>query len=219
MKDLCLFDLDGTIIDPKEGITKSLKYALDHFGIQIASLDELEKFIGPPLRDVFSKHFNFSPDETERAVEKYREYFSETGIYKNTVYPGIIQLLKQLKHNKAVLAIATSKPTVFAEKIAGHFGFSNYFDIIAGSELDGTRSRKSEVINYVLNVLDPKRTKSSVMIGDRKYDIIGAKEAGIDSIGITWGYGPPEELSDAHATRMAGSPVELGHILLGKVMR
>ena len=214
VRDLCLFDLDGTLIDPKEGITKSIIYALDHFDIQVTNPDELEKFIGPPLRDSFCKYYNFSIDETERVIEKYREYFTKTGIYENTVYPGIFELLDQLKNNNVTMAIATSKPIAFAEVIIEHFGFSKYFDIIAGCELDGTRSKKNEVIDYALNSLDPKRVKSTVMIGDRKYDIIGAKEAKIDSIGVTWGYGSYKELSGAGAALIVNSPSELGSMLL-----
>ena len=213
MKTLCLFDLDGTIINPKEGITKSVQYALKFFSIEITNLDELQKFIGPPLRDSFREFYNFSEKETEKAVEKYREYFSEKGMYENTLYPGIIDLLKQLKTDGIVLAIATSKPTFFADKIAEHFNFKRYFDFIAGSELDGARSRKSEVIEYALDIIDPKRKKSPIMIGDRKHDIIGAKETGIESIGVTWGYGSHIELEESNATWIISSPKELYSIV------
>jgi len=214
VKDLCLFDLDGTLTDPKEGITKSVSYALNSFGIQVASLDDLVTFIGPPLRDSFRKYFRFTEKETEIAVGKYREYFSETGIFENFLYQGVSEVLEQLRTHGITMVIATSKPTVFAEKIAEHFGIRKYFDLIAGSELDGTRSRKSEVIDCALNLVDPLRKKLPVMIGDREHDIIGARETGIDSIGVTWGYGSRMELEAAKAARIVDNPNEMCRIIL-----
>jgi len=214
VKDLCLFDLDGTLTDPKEGITKSVSYALNSFGIQVASLDDLVPFIGPPLRDSFRKYFRFTEEETEIAVGKYREYFSETGIFENFLYQGVSEVLEQLKAHGITMVIATSKPTVFAKKIAEHFGIRKYFDLIAGSELDGTRSRKSEVIDHALNAVDPLRKKVPVMIGDREHDIIGARETGIDSIGVTWGYGSRMELETAKATRIVDNPNEMCRVIL-----
>jgi len=214
MKTLCLFDLDGTLIDPKAGITKAVRYSLKSFGIEAADLDELEKFIGPPLRDSFREFYNFPEAEAERAITKYREYYSETGIFECSLYAGITDMLARLKDKGVTLAIATSKPTVFAGQIAEHFGFKQYFDFIAGSELNGTRDRKGEVIRYALEMVDSGREKSTVMIGDRKHDIIGARETGIDSIGITWGYGSRAELEEAKPERIADSPQELCRIIL-----
>ena len=211
--DLCLFDLDGTLTDPKEGITKSVGYALSSFGIHTPDLDELTKFIGPPLHESFCKYYHFSDAEAEEAIRKYREYFSETGIYENAKYPGIGVLLGLLKVNNIALAIASSKPTVYVDRIAEHFGFRHYFDFVAGSELDGTRSRKSEVIHYALDAVDFDRKKTAVMIGDREHDIVGATETGIDSIGITWGYGSHDELQAAGATWIADSIDELYQII------
>jgi phosphoglycolate phosphatase len=211
-----LFDLDGTLTDPKAGITKGIRYALASFGIEVADLDELEKFIGPPLYDTFRDFYRFSEAETEEAVARYREYYSETGIFENKLYGGIIEMLEKLKSSGVTMLIATSKPDVFAERIAEHFRFRPYFDLVAGSLLDGTRSRKSEVILYALGIADPGREKSAVMIGDREHDIIGAREAGIESIGITWGYGSRSELEEAKAARIAGSPEELLSLILGE---
>jgi len=216
MKNLCLFDLDGTLTDPKVGITKSVGYALNSFGIRVADIDDLKKFIGPPLRDSFREHYNFSAEETEKAIDKYREYFSETGIFENTLYGGIIDMLDRLKDKKITLAIATSKPTVFAARIAEHLGFRKYFEIIAGSELDGARSRKGEIINYILDAIDPERKKSAVIIGDRKHDIIGGRETGIDSIGVTWGYGSRSELEEAKATWIVHSTDELYRCIMSE---
>ena len=213
--NLCLFDLDGTLTDPKEGIIKSRRYALSSFGIEV-DLNELRESIGPPLREFFREFYNFSETEVEAAVSKYREYFSKTGIFENILYAGIVDMLAQLKDNGVITAITTSKPTVFAEKIAVHFGLQQYFDFIIGSELDGRRSRKSEIINYVLDTIDPERKMLSVMIGDRKHDIIGAQEMGIDSIGVTWGYGSFSELEGIKPTMIANSPDELCRLILGK---
>ena len=217
MKDLCLFDLDGTLTDPKIGITKSVNYALGFFDIHEKNLDDLKKFIGPPLRDSFKEYYGFNTSEAEKAVSKYREYFSETGIFENTLYSGITEILSRLKSENILLAIATSKPIVYAERIADHFNLKQYFEVIAGSEFDGTRSRKSEVIEFALNMIDPEREKSAVMIGDRAHDIIGAKETGVDSVGVTWGYGSRTELIEAGATWLADSPDELYSYIMGEL--
>jgi phosphoglycolate phosphatase len=198
--DLYLFDLDGTLTDPKIGITKSVRYALAGFGISVPSLDHLTKFIGPPLRDSFKIYYGFSDAEAEKAVSIYREYFSEYGIYENTVYPGVPEALDDLNEHSKTIILATSKPTVYAERILAHFGLNEYFTLVAGSELNGSRSLKSEVIKYALDIVDPQRTKSAVMIGDREHDIIGARKNGIDSVGVTYGYGSRQELEDAGAT-------------------
>jgi phosphoglycolate phosphatase len=155
--EIYLFDLDGTLTNPKEGITKSFAYALNSFEIAVADLDELTKVIGPPIRDSFRDFYGFTDEEAEEATAKYREYFEEKGIFENSLYPGTIEMLRRLKSDGAALAIATSKPTVYAEKIADKFGFSEYFDIISGSELNGERSRKSEIIKYALDIIDLKR--------------------------------------------------------------
>jgi phosphoglycolate phosphatase len=215
MYNLAIFDLDGTLTDPKEGITKSVQYALSSLGIEVADLDELVKFIGPPLRDSFQSYYGFSPEQAETAVAKYREYFSDTGIFENMPYQGIIGLLAELKSLGVKLAIATSKPTVFAKKIVAHFMLEGYFDLIIGSELDGTRSRKSELITCVLESFPINCACHAVMIGDREHDIIGANEIGVDSIGVLWGYGSREELKDAGVMDLAASPEELGELIMG----
>jgi len=214
MKNLCLFDLDGTLTDPKVGITKSVSFALQSFGIEVTDMDELTKFIGPPLRDSFREFYGFSEMEAEEAVSKYREYFGVTGMFENVIYDGVIDMLRRLKDKGITMAIATSKAAVYAEKIAEHFGFRQYFELVAGSEFDGTRSQKSEVISYALSIVDPGRKKDIVMIGDREHDIIGARETGIDSIGVTWGYGTRAELEDAGAMRIVDSLDELCRLIL-----
>ncbi|MCL2033071.1 MAG: HAD family hydrolase [Methanomassiliicoccaceae archaeon] len=216
MKDICLFDLDGTLTDSGAGITRSVSYALEHFGIGVTDFDELKKFIGPPLRDSFREYCNLSEKDTEAAVNKYREYYSKKGIFENTIYEGVVEALDILKGARMTMAIVTSKPTVYAERVARHFKIEGYFVLIAGSELDGTRVRKSELIEYALDIIDPERKGSSVMIGDREHDIIGAREAGIDSIGVTWGYGSRRELKEAQATAVVDSPSELCDTILSE---
>ena len=152
MKKYILFDLDGTIIDPKEGITKSVAYALNKFEIKVDNLNELCKFIGPPLKDSFIEYYNFSEDEAEKAIKYYREYFADRGIYENKLYKGFEDILISLKENNKVLIVATSKPTIFATKILENFNLSNYFTFVSGSNFDGIRVRKSEVILYKISI-------------------------------------------------------------------
>lgn len=204
-----LFDLDGTITDPKIGITKSVAYALNSFGIHVENLDELCKFIGPPLRDSFCQYYGFSESDANLAVDKYREYFGVTGLYENAVYNGMEKLLQELFSKEKVLIVATSKPTVFATKILEHFNLSKYFRFVAGSELDGTRSKKSEVISYALQQNSIADLSSVIMIGDRKHDIIGAKEVGVASMGVLYGYGDRTELEQAGADFMANTVDEV----------
>lgn len=193
-----LFDLDGTITDPKLGITKSVQYALKHFDIHITNLDSLTPFIGPPLKDSFMQFYNFDEHSARIAVEKYREYFKDIGIFENILYDGMENLLQQLIEKDKKLIIATSKPTVFAKRILEYFRIGEYFNYISGSEMDGLRSEKSEVISYALIQNNVSDLTDVVMIGDRKYDIMGANEVGIDSIGVLYGYGDYEELENAN---------------------
>ncbi|AGC68883.1 5'-nucleotidase [Thermoclostridium stercorarium subsp. stercorarium DSM 8532] len=208
-----LFDLDGTLTDPKVGITKSVAYALKSFGIEVKDLDSLCKFIGPPLRVSFRDYYGFSEEECNRAVEKYREYFSETGMFENRVYPGIEELLKSLKKNGRKLFVATSKPTVFAVKILEHFDLLRYFDDVSGSELDGSRDRKGDVIRFALQKNGLTGLTNVVMVGDREHDVVGAKENNIDVIGVLYGYGDRAELEKAGADYIVEN-VENLHSLL-----
>jgi phosphoglycolate phosphatase len=212
--DLCLFDLDGTLTESKEGITKSVQYALKQFGIDEPDLDRLTCFIGPPIRESFMQYYSFSTAEAEKAAQHYRDRFSTTGIFENALYPGVVDMLKELKSKGVAMAVATSKPTVFAEKIIQYFGIEQFFETIAGSELDGRRSKKGEVVRFCLDTIDRNHERRAVMIGDRKYDIIGAQETAIDSIGVLWGYGSREELESAGATMLTGSTEELCSLIL-----
>jgi len=207
-------DLDGTITDPLEGITRSVQYALAHFGIQVEDHHTLSHFIGPPLVDAFMEYYGFSREQAVAAAEKYRERFSVTGLYENEVYPGMEAFLQTMAAAGKKLLVATSKPQVFAQKILEHFGLAGYFTFIGGSNLDGTRAHKDEVIRYVLEENRITDLRQAVMVGDRKYDLVGAQKVGLDCIGVLYGYGSPEEMKEAGATALAADLRELAQLLL-----
>jgi phosphoglycolate phosphatase len=170
------------------------------------------------LRDTFREAFGFEGEQVELAVERYREYFGEKGLLENELYPGIIFMLETLKRlsvSGLKIAMATSKVTEYAEIIAKYFDFYKYFDFIGGSEFDGTRSTKPEVIAHVLKQFDTAKNRT-VIIGDRKHDIVGAKEAGISSIGVLWGFGGEKELTKAGANFIANSPEDVIKLVLGE---
>ena len=210
------FDLDGTLTDPKEGITKSVAYALEAYGIHTEDLDALCKFIGPPLKESFMNFYGFDEEKAEEAVEKYREYFKPYGVFQNKIYNGVDNLLKELKESGKVIVLATSKPIVFADQILEHFGISQYFDGTFGSELDGTRVRKGDVIAYALEQMNITDVSEVVMIGDREHDVIGAKEHGMDTIGILLGYGSLEEFEACGADCVVNTIEELHKTLLAE---
>ncbi|MFA9378390.1 MAG: HAD family hydrolase [Lachnotalea sp.] len=213
-KQYILFDLDGTLTDPKIGITKSVCYALEKFGIVVDDSDSLNRFIGPPLVDSFIEFYGFDLEKANLAVEKYREYFAERGLYENYVYDGIESLLSTLKSNHKMLIVATSKPIVFAIKILEHYHLLEYFDFVAGSELDGTRVEKVDVISYAMKQCNITDNESVIMVGDRKHDIIGANKVGIESIGVLYGYGSQEEFELAGANYIVSNITELEALLL-----
>lgn len=202
MYQYIFFDLDGTLTDPGIGITNSVMYALKKWNIEVADRSELYKFIGPPLVDSFEKYYGFSKEEAEQAVVYYREYFREKGLYENTIYDGSEKLLSDLKASGKKVVLATSKPQEFAEIILKHFQIERYFDVVASATMDGTRSKKTDVILYALAACGVEDKSQVVMVGDREHDIIGAKNAGLDSIGVLCGYGDREELETAGATHV-----------------
>lgn len=211
-----LFDLDGTLTDPKIGITTCAQYALRHFGIEEPDIDKLEGFIGPPLADSFREFYGFDEKQVKEAIQVYRERFSTVGLYENEIYPGIPEMLARLKKAGKKLAVASSKATVYVVKILQHFGIEQYFDVIVGSELDGRRCQKEEVIEEALRQLchnDKTENDKVVMIGDRKFDIQGAKEFGLISVGVSFGYALPGELEQAGADYIVDTVEELGELL------
>ncbi len=198
-----LFDLDGTLTDPGIGITNSVMYALAKFGVTVADRSELYRFIGPPLIDSFTGFYGFDHEKCVLAVEYYREYFKDTGIFENKVYDGVHEMLGTLKDRGIKLLLATSKPDVFAVRILEHFGLDVYFDHVAAATLDGRINHKDDVIRLALTLAGTEDKSEILMIGDRKYDIIGANKVGIDSVGVLYGYGSEEELIAAGATYIA----------------
>ena len=199
------FDLDGTLTDPKPGITRSIQYALqklDH--PTMPTEDELTWCIGPPLRASFVRLLG-AETSADLAVSYYRERFSDIGLYENGVYDGIGDVLTQLCTSGHRLFVATSKPHVFAERIIDHFGLRDHFERVFGSELDGTRVDKSHLLEYALKQasVDPART---LMIGDRSHDMVGAKNNGMKGIGVLYGYGTRDELLDAGAHHVCATP-------------
>jgi phosphoglycolate phosphatase len=196
---VALFDLDGTLIDPKVGITRSVQYALGRLGIVVDDADTLVAYIGPPLQDSFVSIAGLSPADALIAVDAYREWFTDAGIFESTVYTGVESSLRQLKSDGWTMAVATSKPTVFAERILEHFELRWAFDRVAGAALDGSTRHKAEIVRCALEATGADRAQACVMIGDREHDVAGAKANCISSVGVTWGYGSARELSDAGA--------------------
>lgn len=188
-----LFDLDGTLTDPREGITRSVQFALAKLGIDEPDLAALEHFIGPPLLQCFMASYGLDEATAWQAVNHYRERFKVTGLYENRMFAGVPSLLDALQAQGRTLYIATSKPTVFAEEIARHFGFDRYFKRIYGSELDGTRTNKVELLAHLLESED-LAPGSALMIGDRKHDLIGARSNGVQAVAVGYGFGSREEL-------------------------
>ena len=213
MKRYLFFDLDGTLTDPKEGITRSVQYALSKLGIY-ADTEELVRFIGPPLVESFATFFSLSPSDCELAVQSYRESFSQVGIFENAVLDGIPEMLEKLVSAGAALALATSKPLVFAERILERYSLSRFFSVTVGSGLDGSLTDKAEVISAVLERMEINDPSTAAMVGDRKHDIIGAKKNSIRSVGVYFGYAEPGELEASGADRIAHTVPQLAKILL-----
>ena len=203
--DTIFFDLDGTLTDPKPGITRSIQYALQRLDYPtIPTEDELTWCIGPPLRASFVRLLG-GDHSADRAVSLYRERFSDVGLYENGVYDGIGDVLTKLCTSGHRLFVATSKPHVFAERIIDHFALRNHFERVFGSELDGTRVDKSHLLEYALKqaAVDPAKT---LMIGDRSHDMVGAKNNGMKGIGVLYGYGSRDELIGAGAQQVCATP-------------
>lgn len=208
-----LFDLDGTLTDPQVGITKSVQYALRHFGIDEPDLLKLNTFIGPPLTDSFMKFYGFDEAQATQAINFFREYFSKQGILENVLYEEVAELLAELHQAGYQLAVATSKPTVFAKQILDHYQIAHYFKAIVGSNLDNSRTDKAEIIAFACNELGITDLGNVLMIGDRKYDIAGAQAHGITSIGVTYGYGSKQELEKQGPNYLIDTVIELRELL------
>lgn len=210
-----LFDLDGTVTNPEEGITKSFAYALEHMGIHVENRTELRKVIGPPLLVSFDEFYHFTKEQALVATAKYRERYSDVGWAENEVYDGVEEMLKTLSGAGVKLILATSKPERYAVKIMEHFGLSQYFTMLCGADDYATnRSTKEEVVRYALEQNGITDIGEVIMVGDRKYDVVGAAAVGIKTIGVLYGFGDEKELSEAGAIHLVKTPQELTQYLL-----
>ena len=210
-----LFDLDGTLTDSGEGIMNSIRHALHKFGITEYEETTLRKFIGPPLAECFQKYFDLSPEEARKGIDYYREYYTDGGMFENEVYHGVKELLEGLNAKGKTLIVATSKPELFAEQILEHFELDRYFEEITGSELSGQRTRKAEVIAEALRRM-AAAPEHTVMVGDRRHDVEGAHANGVRCIGVLYGYGGREELTEAGADEICGQVQDLIPCLMEK---
>ena len=236
MFEYILFDLDGTLTDPKVGITTCVQYALKHFGIEEPDNDKLTPFIGPPLTDSYKEFYGFTDEQAHIGLEKYRERFSTIGWMENEIYPGMEEMLKMLYDKGIKLAVASSKPKVFVEKILDYFHIREYFTVVSGAELDGSRNNKQAVMkeafvrlgiisgvkaeeitdeNYAMTKeeLEQIGSVTCAMVGDRKFDVNGARAWGVTSVAVSYGYAPEGELEACEPDYLVDSVEELGKVL------
>ena len=204
-----IFDLDGTIIDSSQGILNSAMYALHKMGIEDVERDSLYSFIGPPLRDSFRTFFKMNDEDSKKAVDYYREYYREKGVLEVSIYDGIAEVLKTLKQQGKQVMMGTSKPEIFARRIAEHLDIAQDFDVIAGGDLEGKRDDKVSVLNYGLEQLGNPGSEEILMVGDRKFDVLGAAKLGIDTLGVLYGFGEQEELEQAGAKWIVENPMDI----------
>jgi phosphoglycolate phosphatase len=210
--DTLLFDLDGTLTDSTEGILNCLIYAIERMGFEVP--EDTNIFLGPPIRQSFAEFLGMNGEQVDEAVRIFRERYSDTGLFENRVYDGIPGMLERLKSGGKRLMVATSKPQVYAVRIFERFGLAQYFEIVGGAELDGSRDYKDEVIEYVLAKAGITDRSTVLMIGDRRQDVLGAHKTDIECMGILWGYGSVEELTQTGADYIARTPQEAADMLL-----
>ena len=208
------FDLDGTLNKSGEGIMRCAQHTLRHFGIEIEDLNTLLPFVGPPLEDSFRDLYHLDNTQVEEALDIYAQRYAQLGAYEAELYPGILNLLDELRKSGKTIIIATSKKITMTLKVTKHFGLDQYVDFIGARDDEGKRHTKADVIRYIIDQMQIKDLKDCVMIGDRKYDMIGAEETGMDAIGVLYGYGDREELEAHHATYIAEDIAELKKLLI-----
>ena len=203
------FDLDGTITDPKEGIINSVLYAAKQFGFEETDVESLNEFIGPPLHHSFQKRYGVNEEESFKMVDQYRVYYADKGIYECYLYDGIEDTLSALFEKGVFLSLATSKPVFYADKLLVHFGLDKYFSFTAGSEMDGSRTDKKEVIQFALDNIPPFEKEEILMIGDREFDILGGQHHGLKTAWAKWGYGTDGEILVLKPDTIINKPLEL----------
>ncbi|WP_294555906.1 HAD hydrolase-like protein [uncultured Mailhella sp.] len=213
LAEYLFLDLDGTLTDPSEGITRGVMYALERFGIHEKDPRRLYPFIGPPLYDSFMRHYGFDLPSAYKAIEYFQEYYGQQGMYENVPYPGIRELLYAWQAEGRKLVLATSKPEVFAVRILERFDMAGAFLLMAGGDVEEKRVEKQLVIGYAMEKLGLSHGEGCVMIGDRKFDVLGAGVHGIPALGVLYGFGSREELSEAGASWLAQSVEELGSLM------
>ena len=213
MKNVLFFDLDGTLTDSGLGIMNSVKYSLNKFGIKEEDEKTLKSFIGPPFTEMVKEYYGFTQEEAIKAIGYYREYFTDKGIFENSLYQGVKEVLKNLKNAGKSIYLATSKPTVFAEKILKYFDIYKYFDGVYGAMLDGSLMHKDDIIKFALDS-EKVDVNNAVMIGDRRYDVEGGKKFNLTTVGVLYGYGDKEELQKAGADYIVDSAEQLEKILM-----
>lgn len=215
--DIIAFDLDGTLTDPVKGLTAGFRYAFHKMGIECKDESVLKTYIGPPIRETWQKVYGFTPEESERCVGFFREYYSVFGWWDNEIYKGVYDLLSELKQNGKTLILATSKPDVHSSKILDKFGIAEFFDFKEGASFDNSREKKRDVLRYALDSIGATTKEAldaCVLIGDTRYDAEGAKEVGVDCIGVLWGYGTERDLIENGAKFTASNVDELRALLL-----
>ena len=210
-----LFDLDGTLTDSAPGIMNCLRHSLSIMGYDMPW--QPERFLGPPLYESFAEYCGMNEEQVLEAVRIFRERYSTKGLFENSVYPGIPEMLRRLKSSGRHLMVATSKVDEYAERILSRFGIADYFEFIGGARINGTRNEKCEVIEHVLKSMSITDISSVLMIGDRKNDVIGAHKTGLKCMGILWGYGSLEELGEAGADYISHTPEETADMLLRSI--
>ncbi len=212
--EIVLFDLDGTLTDAAPGIVNGMRIVFDHFSVPQPDETTMRTHLGPPLAVTWREHYNFTDEQITQALAVYREYYHDVGMFENEVFDGIPELLRQLNNDGITLATATSKPDFSATRIIEHFGLRDHFAFIGAANLEGTRDSKALVIEHTLEQLQANvESHRILMVGDRHHDVHGAREHGIDTIGVLWGYGDAQELTRAGAIALANNPQDLrGHL-------
>ena len=211
--DAVLFDLDGTISNSKEGITKCVQYALKHFGIEEPDLDKLDVFIGPPLVESFMKYYNFTLEQAKEATAKYRERYAPIGIHETYMYPGTRECIEELKKQGYRIGMASSKPTDYCKIVLEDFGILDLFDDVVGATMDGRIGTKEEVLEEVFRRWSYVERGEICLVGDTLFDVNGAKHAGIPCVGVTYGFGKAEDLKKAGAVALIDNLMELPKVL------